>query len=200
EFLYKALHGTQKIGRYWLNIQDLEERSQCQTCAEDESMNHIIVECRHHTRQTIWAIAKETWPHDDNSWPEITLGIILGCGIINIKTTRNTRNTRNHTPRDSPTSDPGATRLAKILISESTHLIWSLRCARVIQGKDYTENEIESIWRRTINKRLAEDIITATQIKRRKENLKQVTDTWGKALEKIHRELPDDWHKRNLTL
>ncbi|KAI9454342.1 hypothetical protein BJY52DRAFT_1122847, partial [Lactarius psammicola] len=89
----------------------------------------------------------------------------------------------------------GATHLAKILISESAHLIWSLQCTRVIQSKDYTKNEIELIWCRAINKRLTEDIITTTQIKRRKENLKQVTDTWGKALEKIHGELPDDWHK-----
>ena len=39
QFFYKTLHGTQKIGRYWFNIQHYEGRGICQTCRDDETMD-----------------------------------------------------------------------------------------------------------------------------------------------------------------
>ncbi|KAH9163159.1 hypothetical protein EDB89DRAFT_1829099, partial [Lactarius sanguifluus] len=51
----------------------------------------------------------------------------------------------------------GATRLLRIIISESAYLIWTLRCNRTIRDKTYTEREIEQTWLRAINRRLSED-------------------------------------------
>jgi ribonuclease HI len=49
QFFYKTIHGTQKIGRYWLNIPEYEHRALCNNCEDDETMNHILVECTHPT-------------------------------------------------------------------------------------------------------------------------------------------------------
>ncbi|KAH9025218.1 hypothetical protein EDB85DRAFT_1984442 [Lactarius pseudohatsudake] len=66
------------------------------------------------------------------------------------------------------TGRKGATRLLQILISEAAHLIWVLRCERVIQGKQQNANETEARWFKAINRRLTEDKIAATKIKREK--------------------------------
>ncbi|KAH9023482.1 hypothetical protein EDB85DRAFT_312877 [Lactarius pseudohatsudake] len=66
------------------------------------------------------------------------------------------------------TGRKGATRLLQILISEVAHLIWVLRCERVIQGKQQNANETEARWFKAINWRLTEDKIAGTKIKREK--------------------------------
>ena len=78
QFFFKTIHGTQKIGRFWLNIEGYNHRAACNTCEDDETMNHILTECLHPTTRLIWSLAKTTWPHGDETWPEITLGTIIG--------------------------------------------------------------------------------------------------------------------------
>ena len=43
QFLYKAMHGTQKVGKYWSHIPNNEQRELCKTCRTTESMEHILV-------------------------------------------------------------------------------------------------------------------------------------------------------------
>ncbi|KAG1807249.1 uncharacterized protein BJ212DRAFT_1536934 [Suillus subaureus] len=70
-------------------------------------------------------------------------------------------------------------RLLRILISESAHLIWVLRCDRTINGVQHSEQSITKRWTTMINKRLQTDRITAKVIVR-KENYKNlVTSTWS---------------------
>jgi len=135
-------------------------------------------------------VAWNVWPHGDNTWPEITLRVILGCGILNVKTVQNTGHPGNHNTKNTPTINAGATCLAKILILESAHnLVTTVRCERVIQGKDHTSSEAEATWRKVVNRRLTEDIITVTQIQRR-ENIKQIENTLGKGPKKETRRTP----------
>jgi hypothetical protein len=98
-----------------------------------------------------------------------------------------------------PEADPapervprGATRLLQILISESAHLVWVLRCERAIQECTHTPSEIRHRWLRTINARLTDDKIIATCIKRDKETVRKVKNTWEYVLKK-QQDLPDDW-------
>lgn len=58
----------------------------------------------------------------------------------------------------------GMERLHQILILESTHLIWVLRCERVINEKANSPSEVESCWHKAINARLTEDKIITTNI------------------------------------
>lgn len=84
QFLYKAMHGTQKVGKFWHRIATKERREFCKKCRVTESMEHILVHCREAPQRTIWTLAEELWPDARNLWPEISLGIILGCGSITI--------------------------------------------------------------------------------------------------------------------
>ncbi|KAH9035247.1 hypothetical protein EDB85DRAFT_1863329, partial [Lactarius pseudohatsudake] len=198
EFFYKTLHGTQKIGRYWNNIPNYEERSICQTCGEDESMNHILTKCNHETRLTLWRNARELWPYEEETWPEISLGTIIGCNLLKVKTTPESANRRGQRQIQTiKTYNPGATRLLKIIISETAYLTWTLRCERIIQGKEHTTRATEARWRTSINRRLAEDKATATKIIRNNHYTNIVKNTWGTALRKRHRDLPANWINRN---
>ncbi|EIM91486.1 uncharacterized protein STEHIDRAFT_48463 [Stereum hirsutum FP-91666 SS1] len=83
------------------------------------------------------------WPND------FGYGTILGCGVSGFKTEGGKRLS-------------GANRLWRILISESAHLIWKLRCVRRIQHEDDpnkypSHNEIHNKWVFTINQRLSLD-------------------------------------------
>jgi hypothetical protein len=46
QFLFKAMHDTQKIGHYWTHINGYEERQTCLTCRTTESMEHIHIYCQ----------------------------------------------------------------------------------------------------------------------------------------------------------
>jgi hypothetical protein len=147
-------------------------------------MTHILTQCASAPVQLIWNLAKSYWPHDHIGWPEISLGTILGCGTI-------TAPSQNDDTEHSRTAR-GPTRLLHILISESAYLIWVLRCERAIQDKSHAAQEASSRWLRQINRRLTDDKITATKIKRDKASTRLVNDTREQLLAK-DTELPTDW-------
>jgi ribonuclease HI len=193
QFLYHAIHNTQKIGNYWTHINSMEERANCPTCNVEESMNHILTECPHPTRQQIWTLAKEVWPYSDQTWPPITLGTTLGCGLLTYREQDFPQGRPNQTTQ-------GASRLLQIIWSEATHLIWSLRCKRVINNTHHTPTEIKNRWLKTINKRLADDKILATKIEHTEKAKSLVRATWEKALERRHPYLHPDWISREEAL
>ena len=164
-----------------------------------ESMEHILVNCQATPRRQIWSMAREIWPHEQSAWPEINIGTILGCGILspptnNQRDPNERENERENERGNTPKQIQGKTRLLQILISESAHLIWALRCERVIANPDHrhSEREIRSRWLRAINLRLTEDKLTATKIKRDKKTKQIVRDTWEPVL---RQSLPitNDW-------
>ena len=187
QFLYKTLHGTQKIGSFWSNITEYENRQNCTICNVTESMEHILIHCAAIPTRTIWNLARNTWPHDPDLWPDISIGTIMGCGSLAIPDANPLENTRP--PRRIR---EGKKRLLQILVSESAHLIWVLRCEHVIQEHIHTANETYHRWLRAINTRLTSDKITATKIKRDEKSKKKVKSTWEHVLRK-QGDLPDDW-------
>ena len=84
QFLYKALHDTQKVGEYWKHISGHETRQTCTSCEVTESMEHILIHCHESPPNTIWPLAHQLWPHAEHLWPTPSLGIILGCGAITL--------------------------------------------------------------------------------------------------------------------
>jgi hypothetical protein len=139
QFLYKTLHGTHLIGKYWRNINGYEEWETCATCNETESMSHILTECREQYTQMVWRLAKNLWPHRNMAWPKITLGTILGCGCIHLQPNGQRRNNQR---RQNKAACQGPTQLLHIILSELAYLIWVLRCEKVIQEKPLSEGEI----------------------------------------------------------
>lgn len=82
-------------------------------------------------------------------------------------------------------ADPGATRLQRIIITESAALIWRLRNKRVIdetpQNKWPSDAEIHNMWLRTINERITLDAhMTNKKYKNKALRTETVLRTWEK--------------------
>ncbi|KIK47102.1 hypothetical protein CY34DRAFT_766822 [Suillus luteus UH-Slu-Lm8-n1] len=145
QFVYKAMHGVYRIGEYWTNIPTYEHRARCTHCnADNESMEHILIDCPQNVNSIIWSLAKDTWPMKYGAWPQISLGTILGCGNISLTQSRQNNEQLNNAPDDHPNKQlqKGASHLLKILISESAYLIWVTRCEKTIAGTDYAPQTI----------------------------------------------------------
>ena len=131
---------------------------------------------------------EQSWLREHLEWPRITLGLILGCGCIN-KSDNDRQEMEN---RRRQWERKGASRLAMILISEAAHLIWVLRCERVIRDRQHTDNEISTRWRNAINMRLTSNKIIATKIKHENKFTNLVVNTWKPLLTKDG-PLPHNW-------
>ena len=190
QYLFKVTHNTPMVGDVWFQIPEYEDQGTCSACGGTESMEHIIVGCTQGTANIIWRLARESWNHDTYKWPRICLGIALGCGSLTAIPHHADANPGN--PHRLPTERKGATRLLQILISEATHLIWVLRCERVIQEKTHTPHETEAQWLKVINRRLTEDKLVATRIKRTKHHTRLIEATWEDLLKK-NPNLPENW-------
>jgi hypothetical protein len=155
------------VGDVWNHIPNYEYRKTCRTCNTTESMTHILTQCATRANCIIWNLAEQTWPHHNDPWPVITIGLILGISCLNIPSNDNQQNCLERNPR-TLAIQKGKIRLLQILISESAHLIWVLRCERMIHEDEHMDEEIKTRWRRKINERLTCDRITATKITRDK--------------------------------
>jgi ribonuclease HI len=198
QFLYKTMHRAYMVGSIWTHIPGYEHRHLCITCNVEDSMEHILTRCNAPTRRKVWELARETWPHAPEIWPNINLGIILGIGALNLPVRRANRNRAEN--NQHPTPGPRATlRLLQIFISEAAHLVWVLRCERVIQEKTFNNQTIRNRWHRAINDRLTTDRITAYQSKRDHQFTKLAKRTWKKLL-KQYGTLPVNWFQNREVL
>ncbi|KAJ7806638.1 hypothetical protein B0H14DRAFT_3767615 [Mycena olivaceomarginata] len=171
-FMWRCMHQAYKIGEYWRNIPTFEHWAECRHCRVDDSMEHTLVECDAPGRENLWDLAKELWELKGHQWPNISIGSILACGFANIVDAAGRQ-------------DRGANQLFRVLISETAHLIWKLRCLRVIErgsdpAKYFSEAEIHNRWLACINARLRSDIILTDRNKfgNRALNFKEVLNTW----------------------
>ncbi|KAH9917801.1 uncharacterized protein B0H18DRAFT_883347 [Fomitopsis serialis] len=186
-FLWKCIHGVLRCGSYWLAIPGLEHRAQCSFCGMTESITHILFECTATGQREIWQIITGLWLKKGLPWPDMTT---VDVHTLGLKTWTDERNRVR----------PGATRLWRIMISEATHLIWKLRCDRVIGHQNEESWEHSPLHVRcklayVLNSRLAIDV-EATRKRYGKQALSHdlVLATWNAV---IYDELalPDDWTK-----
>ena len=80
----------------------------------------------------------------------INMELILGIGCLN--TPQN--DAQQAQPRRNPHArarEKGKTRLLQILVPESAHLIWALRCERIVHEEIYPDEEIKARWLRKIS-------------------------------------------------
>ncbi|KAF9058417.1 hypothetical protein BDP27DRAFT_1241285, partial [Rhodocollybia butyracea] len=61
-FMWTALHGAHKVGKYWKHIPGYEERATCSDCGATEDLEHILLHCKRPWCRLIWDIAKDLWP------------------------------------------------------------------------------------------------------------------------------------------
>lgn len=185
DFLWKSIHGAYKVGKYWANIPGAQSREQCPVCRCEDSMEHILTECSAPGQEIIWQLASDLWKHKWPVWPKPSLGLILGCAAVSFEGTSG-----------RPASGPN--RLFRIIISESAHLIWKIRCERLItrnndRNRWHNKQEITNKWTYAINLRLTMDRKSTHQRwKKRAAKVATVLNTWSGVLHD-EKSLPDDW-------
>jgi hypothetical protein len=155
-------------------------------------MEHILIHCLEAPVNTIWQMARNFWPHSPNLWPHLDIGTLLGCGSIHLPPEPTQHENQPELPPQRRRNHRGASRLLQILLSESLHLIWVLRCERVIQEKTHSTNEIQNRWLRAINARLTDDRVIATKVKRDKSFPTLAKATWKPALA-VNGKTPNNW-------
>ncbi|KAJ6592427.1 hypothetical protein B0H19DRAFT_919356 [Mycena capillaripes] len=112
-FLWILIHNGYKVGRHWNKILGSEHFGICSKCNAEESMNHILTECKENGQQQVWSLSSHLWLQKTKQPLKLPISEIMACGVIKKGT------------------KPGATDKATswlycILVSESVHLIWWL--------------------------------------------------------------------------
>ncbi|KAJ7101781.1 hypothetical protein C8R44DRAFT_641334 [Mycena epipterygia] len=175
-FLWMLVYGGYKVGQFWDKIPNHRQRGWCGRCDTHESMEHILTQCNEPGQKEVWDLASELWRMKTGKNLRPTIGQIMAGGVTNCGT-------------------PGETRLYKIIITESAHLIWRIRNERVIQQNGPAPlAKIQNRWLKTINNRLAVDCAMTNDLKYGKKALKEslVKMTWKKTL-KDERTLGRNW-------
>ena len=186
EFLWKSIHDAFKIGAFWRNIANYEQRGTCTHCDVEESMEHIITDCTAPGREQIWALANELWRKRSPTPIPTNYGTLLGCCLSNFR-------------KENGKPDKGLNRLFRIIVSESMYLIWKLRCERTITWCDdplkvHSTYEIHNKWLQAINSRLKIDSVHTNKkiFKKKVIDKELVLKTWKNC---IYNELHEtgDW-------
>jgi len=143
-FLWMCFHDAYMVGPNWLRpgfAPEYQERSECKVCHKIETMEHILTECEAPGQVEVWTLAEEMWSKRNNVWPKPTLGMILASAALKF-------------PHRSREREIGDARLYRILMSESAHLIWKVRCERVIRDEEITPAEVLKRWKHAMTSRI----------------------------------------------
>ncbi len=185
QFMWMAIHDGYMLGTQWLRPNmsaELQLRAVCSICGECETMSHVLLECGAKGQEILWNLLKETWALTGAKWNEPCWGTAIGaaCAVF--------------TSRDGDRKSH-IEHLWCILCTETVHLIWKMRCERVIQrdGAEFTENEITNRYYATMDTRLTLDRRTAA-LARGKKSLKpqDVERIWRPVIENSNG-LPPRW-------
>jgi hypothetical protein len=194
QFLYKAMHGAQKVGMYWRNIEGAEDRAKCTICGVvDESMQHILLECPSTARKEVWKLARRTWPTGYQKWRTVDMGLILGSGAINLKADPR-RTTGQKSLKTAKRKAQGRSELMQDLIRESAHLIWVMRCERVVGDRkgQAGKSEIQRRWFRKIDDKLLSERALATRPRAKAKTKRRLTFKWDDVIEVENGTHPSD--------
>ncbi|KAH9849959.1 hypothetical protein C2E23DRAFT_736462 [Lenzites betulinus] len=185
DFWWKMWHGAHRVGPFWENIPRYEQRAVCSSCGVTETMEHILTECSAPGQAHVWGLVRELLERRGVRDLPLAFGALMGAPALTL-----------NGPNGQPMT--GASRFARLLLTESTHLVWKLRCQRVIDdnfrpGVDHSLREIENRWWDMVNRRLLVDqVLVARRKKINGLSRSLVLKTWGPVLDD-RAALPDDW-------
>ena len=186
DFLWKHAHGIYRLGSFWNHIPGCEDRAECPLCLKYDTFEHIITDCNSTERKITWEQANALWKRRYNEDLPVSEGAILGGGLADFR-------------RNDGRPDAAKNRLYRILITESAHLIWVLRCERRIANEDnpqnyHPEEAVKNRWHRKMNERMQIDCLLTNRYlyENRALKTKVVYNTWAGCstnTEDLHR----DW-------
>ncbi|TFK78377.1 hypothetical protein K466DRAFT_614661 [Polyporus arcularius HHB13444] len=172
DFLWKATHDALRVGRYWEHIPGYEQRALCGVCGVTDSLEHILLECDAPGQRTVWKLTKNLLLHRGAGQLQLSLGVLIGAPGLSMAELKGKRM-------------PGLDRLCRIVLTESTHLVWKLRCERVIQRDNdpeqwHTEKEVAGRWRKAVLRRYALDnLLTHRRFGKKGTRANKLEATWG---------------------
>ncbi|EJD44641.1 hypothetical protein AURDEDRAFT_65124, partial [Auricularia subglabra TFB-10046 SS5] len=186
DFLWKGLHDTHKISRYFSKMpQPWKDYEHCQMCGCVELMEHILFECPDSGQARAWALVHAFLARKRVA-VEIDLGTIWGCVAIQL----------------SGIWDDTTSRAFRIIISESAFLIWKIRCKKRIKHADTPEwhlsdDEVEERWVRVMRGRRAQDMVLTNKRVFKKRALAEslANRTWEDHLDNRNLGTGRDWNK-----
>ncbi|KAI0341943.1 hypothetical protein BDW22DRAFT_1441667 [Trametopsis cervina] len=185
-FLWRLIHQGFHCGSWWSHIPGFEHRALCTHCGVLDTLQHILTECRIPGQQEIWSWVRWIMNKKGVPIPALSMGLIMG---VNLSCLRDV----NLAPR------PGTTRLFQIVVTESLHLIWRLRCERVIEfdsdrSRWPTPSRIRREWYTSLDKRLALDMALTSRAIQPSRGLSTTLAlaTWSGTLER-EADLPENW-------
>ncbi|TFK80037.1 ribonuclease H-like protein [Polyporus arcularius HHB13444] len=185
QFLWMATHDGYMIGSHWLRTNmsaELQERATCRICGECEMMTHIIFDCEARGQAIVWKLLEMTWRLTGAKWYEPCWGTAFGAACAVFSTSDGARK-------------PATESLWCILCTEAVHLIWKLRCERVIQrdGEEFTETEVTNRYYAAMDARLSIDRRTAAIMKgKRALKPQDVERIWQPVIDRAA-DLPPKW-------
>ncbi|KAI0714822.1 hypothetical protein C8Q76DRAFT_618150 [Earliella scabrosa] len=185
QFMWMAIHDGYMIGSHWLRPKmsdELQRRATCTTCGVEESMTHIMFDCVAVGQELVWELLEETWRLTDKQWSRPIWGTTFGaaCAVFRTEEGARLRNTE---------------KLWCIMCTEALHLIWKLRCERVIQneGREFTQREVINRFFAALDARLTLDRRTAAIASGKKAlRATEVEQIWIPVLEN-GKDLPPKW-------
>ncbi|KAH9906095.1 uncharacterized protein BXZ73DRAFT_94625 [Epithele typhae] len=186
QWMWTTLHDAYWIGNRWLEASmpaDLQERAVCKHCNATEDMTHILFACDEPGREIVWKLLTEHW--QTTGGPPIipTWGSVLGAACVPF-------------PNDKGARRVTMERRWTILATESAHLIWKLRCERVIgrENEPFNENEVRNRWYATLERRLDLErrYAALTEGRQRAKRLKTVDAIWTPLIQ-YNEDLPPNW-------
>ncbi|KAL1687731.1 hypothetical protein GGG16DRAFT_61566 [Schizophyllum commune] len=185
-FLWMVAHDAYRLGDKWLYESapaEVQERAYCKICGAVETMHHILFDCESVERGMIWGEARAMWERTGDEWKDPNLGTVVGAACA-------------YFPTEDGSPRPGRQRLWTILVAEAAHLIWKMRCERVIQreGIQFSTQEAIHRWEAVIGARLDTDrrLTSVERYGRRAMSAQLVESTWRPVV--IEREsLPYNW-------
>ncbi|KAH9851555.1 RnaseH-domain-containing protein, partial [Lenzites betulinus] len=194
DFYWRIMHGAYKIGGYWEHVPGYEGRATCAVCGVEENIAHILMDCEAPGTQQLWRLARGLLEKTGFELPRLTLGLIMAAPSLQ-------RRAKPKTKTDS------AARLARIVVTETAHLLWKLRCERVIGKEDgstrrHSESDVVKRWIKRLNERMSIDrglVASGRKEKRRGITKEKVLDTW-RAVLTDDSEMEEDWIGRKGVL
>ncbi|KAI0341570.1 hypothetical protein BDW22DRAFT_1442871 [Trametopsis cervina] len=177
-FLWRILHLGFHCGSWWRHIPGFEDRAVCSHCNVEDSLAHILTACSAPGQEYIWSWVRWTLAKKSIPCPPLSLALVVGINLVKVHDRAG--NFR-----------PGAT--------QSLHLIWRLRCTRVIEhdGSDAawpTRNHVLGAWCDSLDRRLTMDRALAARHVTGKQGVSEalVLATWSGILDREHI-LPENW-------
>ncbi|TFK80466.1 hypothetical protein K466DRAFT_637231, partial [Polyporus arcularius HHB13444] len=133
-------------------------------------------------QELIWSSLRDVWSHTGADWKEPSWGTTIGAACAVFKSEQGARKTSTE-------------KLWCILATEAVHLVWKLRCERVIQrdGAEFARQEVVNRFYSTLESRLNLDRRTAARARGKKALKPQEVDQIWRPILECSDNLPPKW-------